>query len=196
MTIPNINIDTILSDPMMLVGVGLVVFGALLFLISFWKFATYNRRQAAKNFVVPQEEEPMETPVEVEPEVEVRGEINVPPAPEPEPVASASSHQNGAREEQAQDKTVVIQPQEADMQMQLDIIVSQLKNLNRKVSELEEKVENPAGGTPSVDENLLKEPPANAEDYSKKLLTLAEHVIMLEKEVTRLKGSKPPIMPI
>lgn len=202
MTLPKIDIDMILSDPMLLIGVGLVAFGLLLFLISFWKLI-FSRR-SAKKFVMPKEE-PHEEIFNAPPPPEPEPELEPEPAPFPqapqmeEPVLTPPPVpvENG-------DKTVVMQASETETQIQLDIIVSQLKNLNRKVSEMEEKLENVPEITNTTEEiAALKELPVNAEDFAKKLLKLAEHVIFLEKEVARLKqaspaatAAKPPIMPL
>jgi hypothetical protein len=205
---PKITIDMILSDPMLLVGTGLVAFGLLLFLISFWKLVFHSRSKP--KFVVPEEgasedtftapqEEPSPAPIQEEAPPAAHSSVH--PFPEPQkPVAEEPAGGNGqtttAPAVADPDKTVVMQTTETETQMQLDIIVSQLKNLNRKVSELEDKLENiPDMTNISQETATLKEAPANIEDYTKKLLKLAEHVIILEKEVARLKG-KPPIMPL
>lgn len=201
-----------MSDPMLLVGASLIAFGALLFLISFWKLISMGKPK--RKFVVPAHEaeseqsfvepSPLEEPVSAIPMEE--------PTPEPEPAPALAPVQEvvvpvPAKEtpaptpaEPASDKTVVMNVQDTEIQIQLDIIVSQLKNLNQKIGELEDRVENmpDATNTPH-DIAMLKEPPVNPEDFTRKLLKLAEHVIVLEKEVARMKtshGAKPPVMPL
>ncbi len=215
MAIPDINIDMILSDPMLLVGASLLVFGALLFLISLVKLISAPR-SGRKKFVVPHEGEHVPL-FKQEPEPSNIPEPHLitpePPMPEPETVPDedivpielrssvpeqAAPMDNGAAEK-PEEKTVVMHAAETDLQLQLDIIVSQLKNLNQKMSELEDRIESiPDANNTSQDIAALKEAPVNPEDYTKKLLKLAEHVIMLEKEVARMKsgGAKPPVMPI
>jgi hypothetical protein len=203
---PKINIDMILSDPMLLVGACLVVFGLFLFLVSIWKLL-FSSRGPRKKFVVPHEGESEQVFINSDPEPELPEPtlrvITPPPAEAPaqtaiEPPPVPMPADNGAVEHD-QEKTVVMQAAETEMQLQLDIIVSQLKNINQKVGELEERLENvPDLTNTPQDIAVLKEPPVNPEDYTKKLLKLAEHVIVLEKEVARLKSgaAKPPVMPL
>jgi hypothetical protein len=88
-----------------------------------------------------------------------------------------------------------------EIQGQMEIAFSQIKNLNKKVAQLEAELESVARHTTAnLDPNQLKEPPINAADFAQKLLKLAEHVIALEKEMARIKASstqiKPPVMPL
>jgi hypothetical protein len=107
------------------------------------------------------------------------------------------------------DKTVVMPAGMSDVQAQLEIIFSQIKTMNKKLYEIESGLQSVSKQTAtSLDANHDSEPPMNPSDFTQKLLKLAEHVIVLEKEVTRLKAGakpaakpeaeqpKPPIMPI
>ncbi len=46
------------------------------------------------------------------------------------------------------------------------------------------------GELANLEPNELKEPPMDAADFTKKLLKVVEHVILLEKEVANLKAQK------
>ena len=220
--ISSINIDMIMSDPMLLVGVILFCLGPLFFLVALWKFITSKKKL---DFEIPREPE-LENPEATSPSMST-SQVSPPPAPAIEetpdltPVAPVPppvrTPPPPPHLERAEDKTVVIQPGISEFQGQLEFVFNQLKTLNRTVSQLEDRVES-IGNSPApgaIDINQLKTPPMNPGEFTQKLLKLAEHVIQLEKEVARLKGvglsgtapaapmqapapnpSKPPVMPI
>lgn len=191
----HVNIDTILTDPVLLVAAILLIGGPLLFIFSLLKYIQ------AKPLVLPPDfprEEPLPPPL-------------IPPAPPPTRLAP---HISNAIQEpaaapmetpsipvtppEAQERTVVMPRGVAEIQGQMEIAFSQIKSLNKKFNELESLLESLARQNASrLEPNELKEPPLNPADFTQKLLKLAEHVIMLEKEMSRLKiESKPPVMPL
>jgi len=87
------------------------------------------------------------------------------------------------------DKTVVIPPHMADLQAQIEIAFSQIKHLSVKTNDMEQHMDllEQHKGV-QLETNELKEPPMNPADFVQKLLKLAEHVIVLEKEMARLKA--------
>ena len=113
-------------------------------------------------------------------------------------------------------------PNYAELQSQIDIAITHIKNLNSKVMEMDQHMELiERHHQVQLEPSQLKEMPMDPADFTQKLLKLAEHVIVLEKEVARLKGNsqnapatapkapppappqsksggspKPPIMPI
>lgn len=74
------------------------------------------------------------------------------------------------------EKTVVLPAGVADIQAQLEIALTQIRTLNKKIYDLESRV---SGG------------PNAGGDFAAKLQTLAEHVIVLEKEMARMKSGGP-----
>lgn len=203
MTIPNIDLNMILSDQLFLVGVVLVIVGPLVFLFSLIKFI---RSKGKVDFVVPHqpvEEEvpsqPTETHRNGEQEEEKVEESPV-SAAQDEPVPEAildpeiSPLFRTARS-QDPDKTVVMPPFVSDLQAAMEIAIGQVKQLNRKVSDLEEEIERlKKNRQTDLQPNELKEPPMDAADFTKKLLKVVEHVIVLEKEVSNLRG-RPAVGP-
>jgi hypothetical protein len=233
-----INIDTILSDPLILTAAILLVVGPLLFFVSLWKLV----RPPKKNVPLFDttgatnepffKEEPKGTPSSTavpEPPPTPLHQPKSPPAPtqpvEPSPSAPqpAQAAPIEIRRDESAEKTVVMPPGVAEVQGQLEIAFSQIKLLNKKVYELEMTLSDMPSNTAPVSDDFsrLKEPPANPADFMQKLLKLAEHVIVLEKHVSRLMGatrqtpnptpaptpktqsppsaplaSKPPIMPL
>jgi hypothetical protein len=222
--IPPINIDTILSDPLLIVASALLVIGPLLFLISFWKLIRFPKpknplfdpvAEPAETFL---ESEPAEiTPVPSVPEEKVEKVVLVepppaPPSPPPPPVVPVQSKPISPQEN-FMDKTVVMPAGMGEIQGQLEIAFTQLKSLNKRIYELEvalSEVAQPAA-TP-LELNNLKEPPMNPADFTQKLLKLAEHVIVLEKNMSKLLSQTtaksnedippvptkphPPVMPL
>lgn len=200
------RIDTIMSDPYLLVGASLLILGILLFLFSAIKFI---RHRSSTDFVVPHHPVEEEPSVPEKTHVENNGRPSSHPAhtseasppvfdtPEtPEPTAEAE-------EEPASDRTVIMPPGVADLQAQFEIAITQIKQLNKKVFELERQIETLGSRSQAqLEPNELKEPPMDAGDFTKKLLKVVEHVIVLEKEVARLRenpastSAKPPIMPL
>jgi len=78
-----------------------------------------------------------------------------------------------------------------DLQGQVDIAINQIKDLNIKIGELEGGLEMVAkhAGT-QMQPNQLKEMPTNPAEITQKLLKLAEHIIVLEKEVSHLRAAE------
>ncbi|MCB4755781.1 MAG: hypothetical protein LHV69_01885 [Elusimicrobia bacterium] len=246
--IDKINVDSILSDPLLLIGVTLFFLSFFIFIMSFIKWIT-TPTEKTFDFVIPHDN-PLEPPQPVSSTPEPPFPTpSPPPSPEPalptapvEPprpvedeiakvIAEAPTgfttekprsfrERRGAKsaEDGRGDKTVVISPGEAEIQAQLDIIVTQIKSLNKKVSDLEDKIDGVEQKSPAKAEaHELKDAPKDASDLAKKLLKLAEHVIVLEKEMARLQGrggsapaketsadsspasspsGKPPVMPL
>lgn len=186
-------VNIILSDKLMLTGVGSLTLSLFIAIFAGWKWVSIGRK-TKKPFVVPNDP----------PESKFESIVPPPPpppapAPEPEPtppvtpphqeLQSAVSAIASPKEPVDMDKTVVISPGESELQAQVDIVFSQIKNLNKKVYEMESKLDSAPSAAGGGE-------PANMADINQKLQTLAEHVIALEKEVARLKNPKPPIMPV
>lgn len=196
MTIPNIDPNQILSDPSLVAGLILVLLGPLLFLFSFVKFL---RARTKTDFIVPHEDEealnppPIEAPAPTSEPVRSAGPASAmapifdTPAPEPE------------RRESFGDKTVVLPPYVSELQAQIEIAVSQVKHMNKKIYEVEQQIEKlQMQRSAQLDDNELKEPPMDPADFTKKLLKVVEHVIVLEKEVSQLRnqaGVRPAASP-
>lgn len=237
--IPSINIDTILSDPMLIAGSTLLVIGPLVFIIALIKLILLSVKKPKAEFRVPEPEKEFAAPDRRAPEFDVE-QPN--PAAPPPPLPAASEDLEKAIQQELSgskimlrvespnppsaqkpmspmsDKTMVITQAEADLQAQIDIVIAQLKNLNKKMGDMEDKIDAmEKHAEVRIEPNELKDPPANAADYMQKLLKLAEHVIVLEKEVGRLRSRetsntsasptrakpapsstppKPPIMPV
>lgn len=204
----SLNIDAIFSEPLLTVAAALLVVAPLVFLIALVKFV---RAPGAADVPVfgdePADEfaaapEPESAASEPAPAPRVAERTAPPPpapaAPAPEPTAS-----------EAMDRTVVMPQGLAEVQGQLEIAFSQIKMLNKRIHTLETELESVSRQSVTrLEPNQLKEAPMNPADFTQKLLKLAEHVIVLEKEVARMKSgapeaghaaagaTKPPIMPI
>ena len=252
-----LNVDTILSEPMLLVGAVLFVLSPFCFLISLFKFVK-NKPEPKEVLAIPPDPELSEMAAEPAPESipEPEQPEPEPPPPEPpappEPVIDKPSTQTMADETpqkeepelappinspegmksvnetlqetlssvaspdlppqppapeqpappvappEAQappppvdsEKTVVIPPHFAEIQAQIEIAITQIRNLNNKINDIEQSVDLlQKHSSVQLESDPLKQGPANPEDFQKKLLKLAEHVIVLEKEVNRLKGN-------
>jgi len=266
-----LNIDTILSDPMLLVGAVLFVLSPFCFLISLFKFIK-TKTEPKEVLAIPPDPEISEMAVELAPEPSsepIQAEPE-PPQPDP-PVAPPSNIENTATQtvvdeppqqedpelappvesqegmkdvnqtlqetlssvvanplppqpsppdvpeepetqpppEQPappvsppekpapatpappdQEKTVVIPPQFADIQAQIEIAITQIRNMNKKIDDIEQSVDLlQKHGSIQLESDPLIQGPTKPEEFQKKLLKLAEHVIVLEKEVNRLKGT-------
>lgn len=207
-----INIDTILSDPLLITATALLIIGPILFLISFWKLIRSSKKK-----------DPLFDPGEIHDEPIVADEktpqpvapvTSPPPPPTPKPMPSMT---RGSLLPDDMEKTVVMPAGVAEIQGQLEIAFSQIKHLNKKVYELETMLNAVSPNTSSPQQNTLLEMPTNANDFAQKLLKLAEHVIVLEKNMSRViaktgtqdtalphsepttpaaAGAKPPIMPL
>lgn len=234
-SIPNINLDMILSDPMLLTAMVFLVLGPVVFLIALWKMIAL-RKKSSSQFVVPTDlnaappsmspmpPPPPANPPEPLPHPFVREaappppETVQPPAPETSSPPLAKESAPAVKSNDAFERTVVLPPGVAELQAQMEIAFSQIKNLNKQVHGLEAEIESlMRQQNTKLESHPLKEPPMNAEEFSKKLIAVAEHVVALEKEMARLKdelkGSrlaptppasektssphpKPPVMPL
>jgi len=215
--IPQINIDMILSDPMLLTGAALLVLSPIGFVVAFVKYITIKDSRP-REFTIPQE--PQEIPEEQfqsvpadvkQPEIPI--ETVPPPEPEPAPEPATETleiHQPShpgpppsppkespkASPMANADKTVVIPPAINDLQAQIEIAFSQIKNLNIKTNDIEQLMDLMARQKEvQLEPNQLKELPMDPADFTKKLLKLAEHVIVLEKEMARLRAGTRPQTP-
>jgi hypothetical protein len=90
------------------------------------------------------------------------------------------------------EKTIVMPAGMAEIQGQLEIAFSQIKHLNKKVYELEKALPS-AGSTTSA--TSTADTPSNVPELAQKLLKLAEHVIVLEKNLNKLMANKSPLVP-
>lgn len=155
---PPIQIDKILSDPLLVVSAVLLVVSPILFLIALVK---YLRTPKGEPFAIPHHEmeSPIPTPKEVEEPAEEHRLARVAPLeampetspapvapaePPPLPVAPAPSMPPAPprprREESAAEKTVVMPPGLAEMQSEMEIALTQLRILNKRVANLEQEL--------------------------------------------------------
>jgi len=180
--IPTINFNAILADPLLLIAVSLLILGPLVFLVALVKFF----RSGKKSEPLPPlsdefEPEPLVTPSYIQ---EIKEEA-APPAPEIE--------QTSAPMEKERPPMPTIS---GEVEGQVEIVFSQIKTLSRKVAQLESEMETVSRtASAKLEANELKEVPMNPADFTQKLLKLAEHVIVLEKDVARLKAgarNNPP----
>ena len=163
---PPIQIDKILSDPLLLVSAVLLIVSPILFLIALIK---YVRTPKGELFAIPHNEmdSPIPTPKGFEEPAEEhrmepaerREESPVSPL-EPMP-GSAAAHgpefetgprsiatptppapvpPRARREESAAEKTVVMPPGVAEMQSEMEIALTQLRLLNKRVANLEQEL--------------------------------------------------------
>ncbi len=183
-----------MSDPLLLIASALIVIGPLVFLISLIQFIRSGKKNK-KPMTLPHEELPVVSEraarVELPPmpsyiEEEKPEPAPVPIVPEPKPVEQ--------RTLPASERTVVMPAGMGEVQGQLEIAFTQIKTLNKKIAQLESELETLSrNAATKLETNELKEVPMNPADFTQKLLKLAEHVIVLEKEVARMKtGSKSP----
>lgn len=203
--IPNINIDAIMSDPLLLIAVALLILGPLVFLVALVQLLRGGKKPEPLPHL---DEEPAPEIVPPPYMQEIKEE-----EPAPGPVATPSG---GPEKERAPLPTI-----SGEVQGQVEIIFSQIKTLSKKVAQLESEMESVSRtASAKLEANELKEVPMNPADFTQKLLKLAEHVIVLEKDVARMKssaksattpaadetvvmqqpsastGQRPPIMPI
>jgi hypothetical protein len=190
--LPTLNYDAILSDPLLILAGLFLVVGPLVFLVSLIKLISWNRQQ--KRDAEFGELNPF-SPLPVTPE-----ETPLPPSaasePFPMPSPAAPIEPEFQPETQASvpamDKTAIVLPDTGEIQGQLEIAFTQIKTLSKKVSQMESELDSVARAIMAkLDKNELKEIPMNPADFTQKLLKLAEHVIVLEKEVDRLKTGAP-----
>ena len=95
------------------------------------------------------------------------------------------------------DETVVIPPAMQDLQTQIDIMAAQIKQLNKKIISMDQSLEGALKHAPA-NANLppMMEMPTNPQDFTQKLMKLAEHVIVLEKDMAKLKKHENTPMPL
>lgn len=195
--LPTLNYEAILSDPLLILAGVFLVVGPLLFLVSLVKFLMWGRKSKDAMFTdlnpfsplgedlrAPEEQpaEPSE-PSLVAPPPYMEEEKELPP-PTPSPVIPPARSL-------ASEQTVVMPSGVGEIQGQIEIAFSQIKTLSKKVAQMESELESVARNSSArLERNELKEIPMNPADFTQKLLKLAEHVIVLEKEVERLKGAK------
>jgi len=182
---PPIKIDTILSDPLLMVAAVLLVVSPVVFLVALIKFL--RAPKGPSKFAIPHEddftspvrslaapEKPEEPIAPPPPPPAPKVETPAPASPPPAPPAPAAVNP---------DATMVLPAGVAELQAQLEIALTQIRTLNKKIFDLESAVSalvrsGPASGTAS----------GLTPDVASKLQTIAEHVIVLEKEVARLKS--------
>lgn len=237
---PQINIDTILSDPMMLIASSLLIIGSLLFIMSLAMAILAKQRK--EDFIIPpiidQEKEgfissPNETTLkqsewlkntgrssEVSP-VSVQKPLETPVSPisiptqEPIPpsvvasseLPSVSPKSSPRSSLESMERTMVMPAGVSEVQAQIEIAITQLRTLNKKVNAHEVQLE-------MLSKNLTTgtgpgKTPTDLTDIQTKIQKLAEHVLALEKDLTLLKQGKvgsstppsppqgrPPVMPL
>src|SRR5262249_8504181 len=84
--VTTINIDAILSDPLLLVRAILLILVPIFFLIALWKFVRLDRRRT--DFVVPHHDEELESTTREETESLQNGHSGIGFAPSQEPTSS------------------------------------------------------------------------------------------------------------
>jgi len=166
---PPIEIDKILSDPLLIVAATLLVVSPIVFLVAFVK---YLRTPKSDAFAIPRHE--MESPImsrpgvpdfsapapeplaDMAPQPETAPILETEPAAsgpisslEPLPAAGTSAVEPpqpafptppARRPDTASEKTVVMPPGMAEMQSEMEIAFSQLKLLNKRVASLEKEL--------------------------------------------------------
>ena len=140
---PPIDIDKILSDPLLIVAAVLLIVSPILFLVAFVKFLRTPKTPVS----LPHHE--MESPISA------RGNVSQPaeeqqstpmaslqplPPSEPEPEAVVAPAPVVRRAESASEKTVIMPPGMAEMHSEMEIAFSQIKLLNKKVAALEKEL--------------------------------------------------------
>ena len=141
---PPIDIDKVLSDPLLIVAAVLLVVSPVLFLVALVK---YFRTPSKAPFVIPHHEmdSPVPAPAEVKEPVEEHGMASMasldplPVAPT-QPTAPAELPAPVRRAEPASEKTIVMPPGMAEMHSEMEIAFSQIKLLNKKVAALEKEL--------------------------------------------------------
>ncbi len=192
--LPTLNFDAILSDPLLLLAGVFLVAGPLVFLVSLIKLISWGRKQ--KQEIEYADLNPF-SPLPSKTEPETPAPLPTPPPymeMEEEPAAAPLNESPRGRELQrsddAEEKTMIMPAGTGEVQGQLEIAFSQIKTLSKKVSQMESELDSVARNIiGKLDKNELKELPMNPADFTQKLLKLAEHVIVLEKEVERLKNT-------
>ncbi|MCG3203375.1 MAG: hypothetical protein KCHDKBKB_00031 [Elusimicrobia bacterium] len=213
----NLNYQTILGDPLLMIATILLLVCPFVFLVALLKYIRCPKKTEADPLF---NSEPENSPTPLEPQDEPSSRSPEPPPlesepmePSPPPPPPPPPPPTPLAPKIDMEKTVVMAPGTAEIQGQIEIVFSQIKTLNRKVAQMESEMESLARtASAKLETNELKEAPMNPAEFTQKLLKLAEHVIVLEKEVSRLKGvggsngeegsqkpptpPKSPIMPI
>jgi len=165
-----INLEVVFSDPMLSAGFALLIVGLIGFLFSLIKFLTY--RSDDSEFAIPSSEYEAEPPTQE----------NIPEPAPPETINEPAIDR---------EKTVVISPEESEVRAGLDLALTSVSSLSRKMGDLEEKMKALERVMEfKLEPNELKELPSNPAEFGTKLLKLAEHVIILEREVAFFKKKK------
>ncbi len=184
---PDINFNTILSDPLLIVAAVLLVLSPVVFLVALVKFMRAPKPKTP--FAIPKEDfsSPIRSLAAEEPVVHNN------PVAAPEPVAVKPSLPVTPPVQQIPDaeKTIVLPPGTGEVQGQLEIALTQIRTLNKKIYDLETTVSTLVRSAGAAGGTLAGASP----DVSAKLQTLAEHVILLEKDVAKLKTNGPTAAP-
>jgi hypothetical protein len=179
----NINIDLVLSDPLLLSGALLFILSILVFLLALSKYIGLSRKEK-QQFQIPSSEtfegseslegSPAETPEAPDAATEEETSDTPPPPTSPS--------------EKALEKTMVMSANDKDMQEQFELAIDQIKSINTKIGELEDEIQNLKSKVSArMEPDELREAPMSPQDFTQKLLKLAEHVIILEKQMARFK---------
>jgi|GEM_PF-4162332 len=178
----NIHIDAVLSDPLLLVGFLLFVLGPIGFLFALVKYISASRKQKAQ-FVIPAHAPEPEEPASNQDNFSEYSErSSVPHDEKPGGVDSSFPHSPSESFVHSQDQNV---------SSQLEILFSHLKSLTHRLEEMEQQIELlNRHKTAMLSPNKLKEPPMDPADFTNKLLKLAEHIIVMEKELAKLKSER------
>ncbi len=214
----------ILSDKMLLIGTIFLIMGPLIFLGALIQYIRLGRK--GKDFILPHSpaEKEFDSPIPTQsrinesssnekPSISVPAHKEESPPEEMPPVIPEPARARPARPAvNIQEQTMMMPPGVADLQAQFEIAITQIKHLNRKVNELEQHIEIlEQHSNVKLETNELKNPPMDPTEFTNKLMKLVEHVLVLEKEMARLKGSgnapaqpkaaspsthQPPVMPL
>jgi hypothetical protein len=199
-----LNFEEVIADPLLMMGIFLVIVGPLFFIVALWK-VIFFKKPLEPGFIVPdQDSHELETINPSEHSVGPVSEIAAEPVPEhepqpmPIPTAAASPIQTfesvhaSQQTEPASDRTIVMPSGMADLHAQMELIFTQVKQLNKRSAEFETSLEDLTRKLlEKYEPNTLKEPVADQKDLMQKLLKIAEHVIALEKDVAKLKAATP-----
>ena len=198
---PVINYDTLMNDPLLMSAAILLILGPLIFLVAFIQFLRAGRKVELPPIIgdesMPLNEmaSPVPPPPPVEEPAPLEEEKIVTPPYVKEAVEEASVPPPSRRIQVIDpEKTVVMPSGLGEVQGQLEIAFSQIKTLNKKVAQLESELETVSKtAAAKLEKNDLSQAPTDPADFTQKLLKLAEHVIVLEKEVARMKSAPAPV---
>ncbi len=183
----NFNLEVILADNLLSLGFGILIFASIAGVVAFVKYLTFKGEP--DEFAIPEEdkEEEFEAPKK-NPASEP---LNNPARPtvQTDPLPEMPAPRNGTQD---QDKTEILSREEAEVRSGLDLALTQVSSLARKMGDVEDKIKTLEKAMDNrIEPNELKEMPATPADFATKLLKLAEHVIILEREVASLRKKKP-----